>query len=136
MNDTTYKILFFLHIASIVVAFAPAVMAVLPGGAAGATATLRESGRTVYNAALILAGLFGIGLIFSSDDVWAFDQTWISLAFLVWIAMLGVFHVMVLAGKGPRPRGGSAVGQVDPGEAVLTLLFVVQLYLMIWKPGA
>jgi len=141
--STTYKIFFFLHIASIVVAFAPAAIGVLPGGDEGAAAVLRRAGRVVYAPALILAGLFGILLVVTSDDVWEFSDTWISLAFLVWIAMNGVFHAMVLPtytrGRTRRAwrsgRGGAAV-DVDTGLAILTVLFLVMLYLMIWKPGA
>jgi hypothetical protein len=135
MNTSTYKVLLFLHIASVVVAFAPAVLAVVPGGGDGAVAALRRSGRTIYNAALLLAGLFGILLIVASDEVWEFSQTWISLAFVIWFAMVGVFHALVLpvaSGKRPaRPVGNG----VDMGEAILTVLFLVQLAIMIWKPG-
>jgi hypothetical protein len=51
--------------------------------------------------------------------------------------MVGVFQAIVLPGKrlggGRRPR--SAAVDVQSGEAVLTVLFIVMLYLMIWKPG-
>ncbi len=87
-------------------------------------------GRIVYSGGLILAGLFGIFLIFASEDVWAFDQTWISLAFLVWIAMNGVFHAMVF----PSRRRGRA-DRAPLGIAILNVLLVVMLWLMIWKPG-
>ena len=68
--------------------------------------------------------------IFASEDVWAFDQTWISLAFLVWIAMNGVFHAMVF----PSRRRGRA-DRAPLGIAILNVLLVVMLWLMIWKPG-
>jgi hypothetical protein len=130
IDDTTYRVFFFLHILSVIVAFAPAALSVLPGGAEGALATLQRAGRTVYAPALILSGLFGILLIVSSDDVWKFDQTWISLAFVVWIAMNGVFHAMVLAGQ----RRGE-VETVTNGQAIMTVLLLVMLWIMIWKPG-
>jgi hypothetical protein len=119
--STTFKIFL-----SFIVAFAPTVVALLPGERTTAVA----AARTVYAPALILTGLFGILLIVTSDDAFKFDQTWISLAFLVWIAMNGVFHAIVLPGK----RIGSS-SSVDGGQAIMTALLVVQLYLMIWKPG-
>jgi uncharacterized membrane protein len=136
MDSSSYKLFFLLHIAAIVVAFAPAVVAVLPGG--DSSGTLRAYGRIVYAPALILAGLFGIVLILLSDEVWEFSQTWVSLAFLVWIAMVGVFQAIVLPGKrlgGGGGRRSSTAVDLQTGEAVLTVLFLVMLYLMIWKPG-
>jgi hypothetical protein len=124
--STTFKIFLLLHVLSFIVAFAPTVVALLPGERTTAVA----AARTVYAPALILTGLFGILLIVTSDDAFKFDQTWISLAFLVWIAMNGVFHAIVLPGK----RIGSS-SSVDGGQAIMTALLVVQLYLMIWKPG-
>ena len=128
--STGYKISLFLHILSVTVAFAPAVIAVLPGGRDGAVGVLQRAGRQVYSPALILAGLFGILLIVTSDDVWEFSQTWISLAFVLWVAMNGVFHALVLAGQ---KQGDES--KVVSGQQILTLLFVAMLYVMIWKPG-
>lgn len=133
MSDT-YKLFLALHIASVVVAFAPVIVgavAVAPAGGRRSTVPeLSAMGRIVYAGGLILAGLFGIFLIFASEDVWAFDQTWISLAFLVWIAMNGVFHAMVF----PSRRRGRA-DRAPLGIAILNILLVVMLWLMIWKPG-
>jgi hypothetical protein len=131
VDSTGYKIFLLLHIASVVVAFAPAVIAVLPGGRDGLVGLLDRAGRQVYTPALILAGLFGIALIVTSDDAWEFSDTWISLAFVVWIAMNGVFHGLALAGQ----RQGDEA-KVVLGQQVMTVLLVVMLYLMIWKPGA
>lgn len=130
MNDTSYRIFFLLHILSVIVAFAPAVVSVLPGGREGALGVIDRAGRIVYSPALILAGLFGIALILVSDDVWEFSDTWISLAFVVWIAMNGVFHALVLAG---RRQNDDA--RVNNGQAIMTVLLLVMLWLMIWKPG-
>jgi hypothetical protein len=137
MDTFGYKFFFLLHIASIVVAFAPVVVALLPG--VEVTGAYRAGvGRIVYLSALPLAGIFGIVLVMLSDDVWEMSQTWVSLAFLVWFAMLGVFHVFVVKG---RPLGGGGRGRsstaidLQTGEALMTLLFLVMLWLMIWKPG-
>ena len=130
MTDTSYRIFFLLHILSVIVAFAPAVVSVLPGGREGALGVIDRAGRTVYSPALILAGLFGIALILLSDDVWQFSDTWISLAFVVWIAMNGVFHALVLAGRRQNDES-----KVNNGQAIMTVLLLVMLWIMIWKPG-
>ncbi len=128
--STGFKISLFLHVVTVVVAFAPALVAVLPGGRDGALGLLDRAGRQVYAPALILAGLFGIACIVTSEDVFEFSQTWISLAFVVWIAMNGVFHALVLAGQ----RQGDE-SKVVTGQQIMTLLLVAMLYVMIWKPG-
>lgn len=128
--STSYKVLYFLHIASILAAFAPSVIAVLPGGRDGVVGVLDRAGRQVYAPALILTGLFGIGLILTSDDAWEFDQTWISLAFVIWIAMNGVFHALVLGGRRQDDES-----KVNSGHAIMTVLLLAMLYVMVWKPG-
>ncbi len=128
--STGFKIFLFLHVLSVVVAFAPAVLAVVPGGREGAIGVVEKTGRIVYSPALILAGLFGILTVVTSDDAFKFDQTWISLALVVWIVMNGVFHALVLAGQ----RQGDE-SKVFNGQAIMTVLFLIMLYLMVWKPG-
>lgn len=130
VDNTGFKIFLFLHILTVIVAFAPAVLALVPGGRDGVVGALDKGGRQVYAPALILAGLFGILCIVTSDDTFAFSDTWISLAFLVWIAMNGVFHAMVLAGQKQNDTS-----KVNTGHQILTLLLIAMLYLMIWKPG-
>ena len=45
IEDTGFRIFYLLHILTIVVAFAPAVIAVLPGGRDGALGLLDRAGR-------------------------------------------------------------------------------------------
>jgi hypothetical protein len=131
IDDTGFRIFFLLHILTVIVAFAPAAISVLPGGRDGAIGLLERAGRLVYSPALILAGLFGIMCIVSAPgDTFEFSQTWISLAFVVWIAMNGVFHALVLTGQ---KQGDES--KVTNGQAIMTVLLLVMLYLMIWKPG-
>ena len=130
IDDTGFRIFFLLHILSVIVAFAPAVIAVLPGGRDGALGVLDRAGRQVYAPALILSGFFGIMLIVTSDEAFEFSDTFVSLAFVVWIAMNGVFHALVLAGQKQNDEK-----KVYNGQAIMTVLLIVMLYLMIWKPG-
>ena len=50
--------------------------------------------------------------------------------------MNGVLHALVLPGeKGVAAGDASVERKLQVGCNVLTLLFVVQLVIMIWKPG-
>lgn len=144
--DTTYKVLFFLHILSVVVAFAPASVHPLLQRQFGAdspqmlqrlTGFTSQNSRRVYSPALILAGLWGILIIVTQEgDYFAFDQLWVNLAMVVWIAMNGVVHAMIIPGERKMAAGeAGAEKRVDTGGMIVTLLFLVMLYLMIWKPG-
>lgn len=130
IDDTGFRIFFLLHMFTVIVAFAPAVIAVLPGGRDGAIGMLDRAGRQIYAPALILTGFFGIMCIVTSDEVFEFSDTFISLAFVVWIAMNGVFHALVLVGQRENDEK-----KVNNGQAIMTVLLIVMLYLMIWKPG-
>jgi len=128
--STGFNILLVLHLLTAVVAFAPAVVAVLPGGRDGVVGVLDKAGRQVYAPALILTGLFGILCIVTSDEAFEFSDTFISLAFVVWIAMNGVFHALVLAGQKENDAA-----KVVTGQQIMTLLLLAMLYLMVFKPG-
>src|SRR3546814_14319486 len=102
-----YKVMLLLHLAAVVAAFAPLIIHPLLGAQAKADgSTTKLAGymaantRRVHFPALILAGVFGLGMIFSSDpgsgdNVWGFDQTWVSLALLVWIGVFGVVSGLI-----------------------------------------
>jgi hypothetical protein len=145
-GDTLFKVLFLGHMLSFVVAFAPAVinpivMAKLK--AQGEFETLPKvggimasNGRLIHLPALVALGGFGIAMVLTSDPVFAFDQTWVSLAFLLWLAILGVVLGVMLPGERKMGEGDlSAEKKVEVGGQVITVLTLVMLYLMIWKPG-
>lgn len=146
--NTSYKVLLFLHILSVVVAFAPASVHPLLArqfGQAGEDPSIlqrfagfaAQNGRRVYAPALVLAGLFGILIIATQEgDYYAFDQTWVSLAFVVWFAMNGVVHGMIIPNEKKLGAGDeTAMQRIDTGGMIVTVLFLIQMYLMIWRPG-
>lgn len=143
VTDFSYRLLFLLHIVSIVAAFAPAVVSPLVAPRAKEDGQLRTfagylaaNDRRVHFPALVLSGLFGLGLVFSSDDAWEFDQAWISLALLAWIALCGVVSGMILPAERKLAAGDAdAEKKVALGSQIVTVLFLIMLYLMIWKPG-
>ena len=101
--------------------------------------------------------IFGIALVFMSDDVIKFDETWVWLSLLLYIVAIGLSHGLLLPSvkrmhvlmkemlAGPPPEGGpppqaaemeklgKKVGAVG---ATLNLLVVVIIVLMVFKPGS
>jgi uncharacterized membrane protein len=147
VNDNIDKLLFAGHILSILVAFAPAVVnpiliAKAKGdGDEGAFVRLAghmaSNGRQIHFPALIAIGAFGIAMVLTSDDQFGFGDTWVSLAFLVWLAICGVITAIVLPGERKLAAGDlAAEKKVAMGGQLATVLLLVMLYLMIWKPGA
>jgi hypothetical protein len=145
-GDSLFKVLFLGHILSFVVAFAPAVInpimmaklksqgneAALPKVAA----IMASNGRYIHFPALIALGAFGIAMVLWSDPAIGFDQTWVSLAFLDWIAITGLVSAVMLPGERKMAEGDLSVEvRVDACGQIITLLTLVMLYLMIWKPG-
>lgn len=143
MIDTTwYKLWLFLHVASVVVAFAPGVVAPLlfrsfrSEGVQRIAGALLHNDKRVHGPALVAAGLFGIFLILASHELYKFDQAWVSMAFVVWIAMNGVLHAVLAPAQRELAAGNTAAeSRFNTGGAAIDLLFLVMLYLMIWKPG-
>ncbi len=145
-GDGLYKLLLLGHIVAVLVAFAPAVVHPILAAqtrADGADALQRlaarmgANGRRLHFPALLAAGALGIALVLVSGRAWAFDQAWVSLAFLVWLALAGVVSALILPAERKLAAGeGAAERQVALGGQLVTILLVVVLYLMIWKPGA
>lgn len=115
-----YNVLFLGHMIAFVVAFGPAVV---------------TRGRQIHFPALVVLGAFGLGLVLEGD--WDFGDTWVSLAFLVWLALGGVVTGILMPNE-RKLAGGDAAAErlIDRGGQLVTVLVLVMLYLMIWKPGA
>ena len=98
---------------------------------------LAGNGRQIHFPALLCLGAFGIGMVLTSDDQFGFGDTWVSLAFLVWLAICGIITGVMLPGERKLAAGdASAEKVVERAGQLTTLLLLVMLYLMIWKPGA
>jgi uncharacterized membrane protein len=134
LRDNTYNFFLLLHLLAGIVGLAAAIAGLVAPRAAGADWASVRAIRIVYAPAVIVTGLLGIVLVLLSDDAWEFSQAWISLAFLVWIAMVGVYQAVVL--RGARVGGVDGARRAVLGAQVLSALLVVQLYLMVFKPGA
>lgn len=146
-DEALYRIVFLLHILSAIVAFAPAFSwpivnvqlrkrgSSVPSEVAGQVSV---NDAIVHGPALALTGALGIIMIALSDGIFEFSQLWISLAFLVWFALLGVLYgILVPAGRKAAVEGpdSPAGKRASMAGGIMHLLLVVMLVVMIWKPG-
>src|SRR5262249_11978383 len=161
--STTFKVLLVLHILSAIVG----IGGVLLNGLYAAQAqkwqgppgrAISEANYAVTSVAekiIYLVPVFGILLVFASDDFIKFSDTFVWLSLRLFIIALGIPHSVLIPGhrkinglllemeQGPPPVGGpppqvaqiQALGKRQGGAAmVLDLLLVVILCLMIWQP--
>lgn len=147
LRDDTYNIFLFLHILAVLVAFAPTLLNPMLEAylrkTEGSAAVQDWSGFNVgYTRMFSLGGLAallvtGIVMILLSDEAWQFSDMWISLGFLTWIAIGGVLSALVLKGQ-KMLAAGDANGREKAvrGNQIVSVLVLVTLYLMIFKPGA
>jgi hypothetical protein len=152
VGDTAYDTVLVLHILSVVVAFAPAVAHPLTGARVAAaegdeglvrfSAAIAKPARWVYFPALVLSGVFGGALIGMSkpnaeaEVLWQFDQTWIWLGITTWVVLCGIVAGVILPAERRVAAGDlSAQPRVQAAGGLATLLVVVQVALMVFKPG-
>jgi hypothetical protein len=128
IGSTGYKIVFMLHIISIIVGFGGVVLNGIygaeakkrkgPGGAAVGEANLAVT--EIAEKVILTVPLWGIGLVLMSDGVWKFTQLWVILAIVLFVATMGVAtgvqlknqkRMVALANElvaaGPPPAGAS-----------------------------
>ena len=144
-----YDIMLFLHILTAFAAFAPLFVHPIltrqitesdPGAGAGTLGFLAQNSRSIYASSLVVSGLLGFGVAGMSDGVFSMSQGWLVTAFIVWVAMNGVLHAMIIPSEkavavAGAARDAAAEKKLQTGGIIFTLLFVVQLYVMVAKPG-
>ena len=140
VNSGPYKVLFVLHMATVIVGFGTVALL----GVFGAQAKKRRGaeGLAIFDATwhvghdwaqkfIYAVPLFGILMVFASGDVWDFGQTWVWLSLVLYVVALGISHGMhqpnlkrmgalmaELVAMGPPPAGAPAGG---PPPQVLEL---------------
>lgn len=144
-NDNLYQVVFLLHILSALVAFAPLfvwpiVNVQLRKRGDGVPRALAQQATIndtiVHGPAILLTGVFGILMVVLSENVYQFSQMWISLAFVLWFGLLGVmFGLLVPAQKKAAEGDVDAAKRVSMYGGITHTLLLVQLIVMIWKPG-
>jgi hypothetical protein len=166
MSGSLYKLMYLLHLGAVIVGFGSAVVGSFlgarardlpPGEAMVAAKLASQVSRALTNGPVIAAGIFGLLLVVLSDGAYTFAQTWISVAFLLYFAVVGVLMFLIrpnarameslgasLASSGAPKAGGppKEVGELaERGKkaamytGIVHLLWILLMLDMIWKPG-
>lgn len=171
VTSFAYKLFFLLHLATIIIGFGSTFVFSMLGGKAkrlGPTEPKQayaishaayETGKVLASPFIYAAGAFGLVLVVLSDSVWKFSQTWISAAFVLFIAaaLIAIFlhnpnlkamdelsRKLADGDVKPNPGGGppKEVAELEErgGKAgmyggVLHLMWLLLMIDMIWKPG-
>jgi len=156
VDGDLYKLVQVLHILASIIGFGGMFIAGFYGnearnqpgreGLALAETTLKVTGR-IPTMAVYTVPILGILLILMSDDTWKFSEAWISLSLLLYIVLVALavtvqvpnIRKMILLRSGAegvkatemeaRGRTAAIVG------AIVNVLWVVILFLMVFKPG-
>ncbi|MEM9202538.1 MAG: hypothetical protein AAGC53_12790 [Actinomycetota bacterium] len=142
IGSVPYNIMLFLHIVSAMVGFAPIFVQPLLVGRANRDVMEAIAHKTlrIYGNAIIFSGFIGFGVAGLSDKVYRVRQPWLIVAVIVWVAIVGCLHAGVIpaeraiAAAGER-RDKAAERKVQRFGTAVTVLFLVQIYLMVFKPG-
>ncbi len=156
VDSDLYKLVLVLHILAAIIGFGGMFIAGfygdearnLPGreGLAVAQTTLKVTGR-IPTVAVSAVPILGILLILLSDDFWKFSEAWVSISFLLYIALMGLatgiqvptirrMVAMRSGAEGAQSLEMQAMGKkVATISAVVNVLWVIILFLMVFKPG-
>jgi|SRR5437764_5995977 len=169
INSTAFKLVLVLHLLSVIigfggitlVGFVGAASQRFKGGEGQAVFDTSQRLGPIVELFIYAVPVFGIALLFisttSGNHVYWFDQTWVSLSLVIYIATVGFVHALHLpnlrrmgvlmaevnagapaGGSGPPPQ---VVELEERGKraglygAISNLAWVVVLVLMVWKPG-
>ncbi len=128
-----YQVLGLLHVLAVIVAFGPLFL--YPTlQKAGAGPTIAKIHLRLTLPALALVWVLGMGLVGMSDDAIEMSETWIVLGLIGWVILMVVSWVLIR----PALTDSSAAAQsrLAMGIGITHLVLIVQLYLMIFKPGS
>ena len=145
VGDTSYNILLLLHILSVVGAMAPALahpvmnsqVKSLDSGSRNAVfGFMARNSQRVYGTALILAGVFGFGLVGVSEDFYSLTDGWVLASIVLWIAWVGLLHAVLVPAERALAAGDtSAESKLNVANGLAALAAVVLIILMIFQPG-
>lgn len=146
IGDTSYNIMLFIHILAMIVAFAPAfvwpfVSASLRNGGDQdpvGTVTRLNAGASqkIYGPALAVGGLVGFGIAGMSNKVYSMSQTWLMVAALLWLILLGIYFGLLAPAEKKLVEGDRSVEKmISMSYGIMHLLVAISLYLMVFKPG-
>ena len=130
--STGYRIVGLLHILSAVVAFGPVFL--YPAlHRAGQTETIAKLHLRMSLPALVVLWVLGMGLAGMSEDAYKVSQTWLVLSIINWVILMVVSWFLIRPSLTDTSEG--ARSKLAMGSGITHLLWVVGLYLMVFKPG-
>ena len=145
VGSGVYNAVLLLHILSVIVAFAPAVVNPLTGPrlykddeSAGQRfwAVSAANSRQVYLPALAVVGLLGFALVGISNEQWRFSDPWVFISAILWLVIAGIVSAVIVPGQKQMGEGDrTAESKVVKASSIATVLFLVVLFLMVVKPG-
>lgn len=145
VRDTGYNLVLVVHILAVVIAFAPAfVHPILVRQTRNHDLTdrfkiislMQANGQRIYAPALAVAGILGFTLTGMSEQLYQLSQLWLWLSAVSWLAMNGILHAVILKAEGQMANGDTAAERrAEIGSGAISLLFILTLTLMIFKPG-
>ncbi len=160
---TGYNVLVFLHLLCVIGGFGALAYNALyvslaqrrPQGGTGAVLEVNGLVSSLAELLVYAALLFGIGAVAASHSTVKFSQAWVSAAFGVYIAAVGVLHGWVKrnqrdyaamvrkleSGAEPSTQQQDLAQlqrlekRVGFGWGVFNVLVIAAVYLMVFKPG-
>lgn len=151
-----YELVLVLHILAVVIGFGGMFIAGFygnearnrpgPEGLAVAETTLKVTGQ-IPTIAVCAAPILGLILVFISDDTWKFSEAWVSLSFLLYFVLMGLATAVQVptirkivalragANGGMTPEMEALGKKAATVGAIVNVLWVVVLFLMVFKPG-
>lgn len=156
VDSDFYNLVLVLHILAAIIGFGGMFIAAFYGaestrrpgaeGMAVAETTMKVT-SLVPTMAVYTVPILGILLILLSDDAWQFSDAWVSLSFLLYIALVALavaVHVpnlrrMIALRSGAEGVQATEVERRARTAAILggiiNVLWIVILFLMVFKPG-
>lgn len=137
--DTPYNIVYLVHIVSVILgvgmAFIAPIMAVRARRSSGQALQqlVNETAATLMLPMFLVAGVAGGAMVGMSQDVYDFAQTWLAIAGVLWIVILG----LTAAIYPPTWLRLFNIGEDRKAMlgGILHLSLAVMLVVMTWKFG-
>jgi hypothetical protein len=155
--DPGYKIVLFLHILAMVLAFGPtfgyalffSVAPQYPRAAPAILAGVQKCDRYLVTPGMVVLLLAGIGLLSASDGAWDTSDVFVAVGFVAIIALFGLQHGFfrpqtlkakelaerdLKAGDTLSPEFEALGGRIGNVGKLAGLIVVVTIFFMTYKP--
>jgi hypothetical protein len=164
INSSLYNVVLLLHLIAVIVGFGSSFVGSFAAARARGMAPRERyavehvaflAGKALTSPPVVASGLLGVILVVLSDEAWKFSQPWISLAFLLYFAVVGIGGFLLTPNAKAMDELGARLAEVPVGgippevaeldarakkaaafTGVIHLLWLLLLIDMVWKPGS